>query len=149
MKKSFYIVCVLIFFGIVWGVTMWRTHQPKFSDDHGADVELIWLISIADANEYYYDKNGEYPSGNLEQASIALRGVEGAQELYLLDKFFGENGMLVDGWGMPIRLSHFEGNLVLESSGKNKIWGDSDDYRYIEPLDKKFEHGPPSGFPYK
>jgi hypothetical protein len=54
--------------------------------------------------------------------------------------------MLVDGWGKAIRLNFTDENVVIESAGKNMQWGDNDDYKYVEPLDHKFEHGPPADF---
>jgi type II secretory pathway pseudopilin PulG len=129
MKSPKQIGIVLLLLGLI-GLGILPAARPK---DPGASMTLVQvdMREVLFAMQQYAAEYNHYPDGNSSEILTALVGNNPGklQFIVLGQGRTNSRGELTDPWQTPYRIVFDSTNhFTIRSAGKNKVFGDQDDY---------------------
>jgi hypothetical protein len=92
----------------------------------------IEMVNLAVALKNYESTYGVYPTGENSNIISMLTGDNPQKTVLLNFRRTAENpNEMVDPWEMPYQIQFFQQtNFIIRSAGKDKIFGDADDFTF-------------------
>jgi len=123
----------LIVIGLCAGTFGWLVRKkiiPQFLASANAECVADWLAALTECRQ----ETGSWPDladiPDFEDRVFVVKSSNGRRvdRGYMTGRPWNySNGVLLDVYHQPMRIAQAGGQLVVSSSGANRVWGDADD----------------------